>query len=587
MVQPALSLALSIFANKGAYALLLGSGLSSAAGIPTGWEISRDYARRASALVGDDTGDDPGTWFEARFGKPATYSNVLETFDPAQGGRSGLLRSYFEPTQQDREAGRKVPTAAHHAIAALVAKGYIRIVLTTNFDSLLEQALDAASVPYQVIASPDDADGARPFMLESCTIIKVNGDYRDTRSKNTDQELGDYDPRMERAITRVLDDFGLVVCGWSTESDAALVKLVQEHQSPLFATYWTHRRVPKGIAASLITARHAQLLKIEDADSFFRELEGHVTALERTVGKRTLDAASVFESVKRYVPEDRHRVQLEDLMIRLTRDLIAALPDHDYPSGIRPVAPNETKERLAVYEVAAERVLAAMVAGCYWGEEQHWRLWSNTVTQLATLPGEEHGSRSRPDKRLYPALLAMYSGGIAAVAAGRYDNLSAVLLKSQARLILAGNFTTGPAMLDVHLANVLHVQEEAALRSIDLRLRPLSYHLRDVLLPSFASLFIREEDYDRWFNLFEYLTMLVFARLHRERTGRGRLYAPRGKLVLRGFYGKHELSALVNLLLQEARAEGNAWGAVQAGLFPSVAEFEQLVVETEPWGDEL
>lgn len=244
MAQPALSLALSMFANKGAYALLLGSGLSSAAGIPTGWEISRDYVRQACNLVGEDPGDDPGTWFEARFGMVPTYSNVLEAFDPAQGGRSGLLRSYFEPTQEDREAGRKVPTEAHHAIAALASKGFVRVVLTTNFDPLLEQALDAAGVPHQVIASPDDADGARPFMLEACTVIKVNGDYRDTRTKNTDDELGAYDPRMERVVARALDDFGLVVCGWSTDSDTALVKLVREHQSRLFATYWTHRRAP-------------------------------------------------------------------------------------------------------------------------------------------------------------------------------------------------------------------------------------------------------------------------------------------------------------------------------------------------------
>jgi hypothetical protein len=34
-------------------------------------------------------------------------------------------------------------TAAHNAIAALVKVGWIKVVITTNFDRLIEQALDA------------------------------------------------------------------------------------------------------------------------------------------------------------------------------------------------------------------------------------------------------------------------------------------------------------------------------------------------------------------------------------------------------------------------------------------------------------
>jgi hypothetical protein len=39
-------LAFSVYESKGVYALLLGSGLSRAANIPTGWEITLDLIRR-------------------------------------------------------------------------------------------------------------------------------------------------------------------------------------------------------------------------------------------------------------------------------------------------------------------------------------------------------------------------------------------------------------------------------------------------------------------------------------------------------------------------------------------------------------
>jgi hypothetical protein len=43
-------LAVAIYHNKGAYALLLGSGLSRSAGIPTGWELTLDLIRQIAAV---------------------------------------------------------------------------------------------------------------------------------------------------------------------------------------------------------------------------------------------------------------------------------------------------------------------------------------------------------------------------------------------------------------------------------------------------------------------------------------------------------------------------------------------------------
>jgi hypothetical protein len=55
--------------------------------------------------------------------------------------RRAILHRYIEPDEQDREEGRKTPTKAHHAIAQLVRAGYVRVIVTTNFDRLMENAL--------------------------------------------------------------------------------------------------------------------------------------------------------------------------------------------------------------------------------------------------------------------------------------------------------------------------------------------------------------------------------------------------------------------------------------------------------------
>lgn len=45
-LPPEDALAFSLHHTKGEYALLLGSGLSSAAGIPTGWKITIELIRK-------------------------------------------------------------------------------------------------------------------------------------------------------------------------------------------------------------------------------------------------------------------------------------------------------------------------------------------------------------------------------------------------------------------------------------------------------------------------------------------------------------------------------------------------------------
>jgi len=57
-IEPELSLAFSVHSGPGTYAILLGSGVSRAAGVPTGWEVTLDLVRKLAELQGDAT-DDP------------------------------------------------------------------------------------------------------------------------------------------------------------------------------------------------------------------------------------------------------------------------------------------------------------------------------------------------------------------------------------------------------------------------------------------------------------------------------------------------------------------------------------------------
>jgi NAD-dependent SIR2 family protein deacetylase len=84
------------------------------------------------------------------------------------------LREYFDPPPA---AGGPIrPTEGHRALAALCVAGRVRVIMTTNFDRLLERALADAGVAPQVIATAEDLNGMTPLVHAAATVIKVNGD---------------------------------------------------------------------------------------------------------------------------------------------------------------------------------------------------------------------------------------------------------------------------------------------------------------------------------------------------------------------------------------------------------------------------
>jgi NAD-dependent SIR2 family protein deacetylase len=203
-VDPTLPLAFSVHSSPGVYAALLGSGVSRAAGIPTGWEVTLDLISKLAAMSGEaqEADADPAAWFRGTYGEEPDYSRVLNHLTATPADRQRLLQGYFEPTEEEREEGVKTPTDAHRAIAHLAAKGYMRVIITTNFDKLMERALEAEGVNPVVVSTPDAAEGAPPVQHARCTIVKVHGDYLDARIKNTPAELASYDPRMDALLDK-------------------------------------------------------------------------------------------------------------------------------------------------------------------------------------------------------------------------------------------------------------------------------------------------------------------------------------------------------------------------------------------------
>jgi len=60
-----IKLAITMYSSPGVYALLLGSGISRDAGIPTGWEIILDLIKQIAATEKEKP-KDPEKWYQKR-----------------------------------------------------------------------------------------------------------------------------------------------------------------------------------------------------------------------------------------------------------------------------------------------------------------------------------------------------------------------------------------------------------------------------------------------------------------------------------------------------------------------------------------
>ena len=426
MIDPGHSLAFSIQSNPGVYAVLIGSGVSRAAGIPTGWEVTLDLVQKLAAVHQEAPNPDPENWFAGKFGTEPDYSELLDQIAKTQAERQQLLRAYFEPTEEEREAGEKAPTAAHHAIAALAAEGFIKIVVTTNFDRLMEQALSAAGIEVTVLSTEDQIHGAPPLDHLEHLVVKVHGDYRDIRILNTTAELAQYPPGTNDLLDRIFNEYGLIVCGWSGEWDPALREALERASARRYTTYWTTRSPPSDDTGALIARRSAEVVEIADANSFFVKLKEDVEAIDQFSRPHPLSADIAVTKLKRYLPEPRYRIQLADLIEGSVQEIVESTSGEGFSPNEPEPSPASIVKRLKTYDAACSTLTVMAAAGGGWAETEHYSLWHRALEHVCPRT-QPQGYTDWLDLQRYPGTLLLYALGLGAVDRGRLEFLGSLL----------------------------------------------------------------------------------------------------------------------------------------------------------------
>jgi|GEM_PF-2459176 len=428
MLDAVSAIAFEMQSSKGVFALLLGSGVSYSSKIPTGWAITIDLVRKVAALSNEDCGEKPEAWYQNKFGKEPDYSDLLDRLGSTPALRQEIIRGYIEPSAAERERAEKLPTPAHRAIADLMAKGYVGVVLTTNFDRLLEQALADLGIHPTVIAAAEHVAGAKPLVHAGPTVIKLHGDYLDTRIKNTSSELKGYAPEMNELLDRVLDEFGLIICGWSADWDVALKAAISRTPSRRYPMYFTALSGPSTAAQDLIHLRAGHLVPISGADAFFDGLNQKVNAIEIMRMPHPASAQLAVALMKEYIPDPKHQIRLHDLVANEIIQTTEAILTSDFPT----TADVESDQTFVMQVKRYVSLLSTLMPMAYtaglWATEDQLGQWLDTIVGFAKRAHNlGTGYMHLQQLQAFPATLLLYSIGLGAVVRNRHAILGRLL----------------------------------------------------------------------------------------------------------------------------------------------------------------
>jgi NAD-dependent SIR2 family protein deacetylase len=280
----------------------LGAGASASAGVPTArdmiWEFKQQLyvtQRRVSPrTVADLSSPVVRARLQAHvdsggelppLGAPDEYAALFERVYPAEADRRAFLNA--------KTAGAR-PSYGHIALAVLMRAQQTRIVWTTNFDSLVADACakvydSTAALTSVTLDAPElgeDAISGEQWPVE----VKLHGDFRSRRLKNTGDELRSQDTRLRRLLVKSCQRFGLVVVGYSGRDESVMEALeeVLEQRDPLPAgLFWLHRgddpplpRVVGLLARLAESSVDAALVRIENFDEVLRDIVRLTDAIE-------------------------------------------------------------------------------------------------------------------------------------------------------------------------------------------------------------------------------------------------------------------------------------------------------------------
>ena len=194
--------------------ILAGAGVSVGSGIPLAARVVRSLQeahRRTNARLAALDPNGPGA-----------YAKAMEL------AFTGVTASSERRAFLDQLLSHHVPSECHHRIAQLTDAGYLRYVLTTNFDQFLETALFLNGSRAVHVHIYGETLSSKQRIPDALHIVKMHGDLLFEDLGNLEHEMdGRVDEIMTEALGDLLEGAALLTIGYGCQDQN--VRRLLEH----------------------------------------------------------------------------------------------------------------------------------------------------------------------------------------------------------------------------------------------------------------------------------------------------------------------------------------------------------------------
>jgi Tfp pilus assembly protein PilF len=305
---------------------ILGAGASVSSKIPTANELSETFLR---ALCREETGTDAN--YEAWLAGGGANIKGLDPKCPSRhypqiyeacfGDCADAGYAYLEDVMRD-----KTPSYGYAVLAWLLAETQHRIVITTNFDNLVADALATHTSTFPRIVGHTQLTEFVLPELRRPLIAKIHGDLG-FKPRNTPEEIASLDEEWQAALQKIFQRCTPIVIGYGG-NDQSLMALLQNLEDGVpDRIYWCQlegSRPSDEVQAFLAKRKGARLVRIPGFDELMILLEGQFQTGSAPMPK--LDSVLELRQAKRLADFRAQRNKLGEKLAKAAPESPQAAP---------------------------------------------------------------------------------------------------------------------------------------------------------------------------------------------------------------------------------------------------------------------
>lgn len=214
------------------FGFILGAGASVKSGIKSGSELARKWYEEIKEDLNEN---DFEKWNKD---KKINEENLAESYTKIFTKRFEIdFRAGYEELQ--RYMDKAEPSIGYSFLAQLLSKTSHKFIITTNFDTMVEDALFGLKEAKPLVLGHELLSKyINPTSPTRPTIIKIHRDFL-LDPYNTDKEVEQLDAQWKESLEPLLKEHSMIVIGYGGNDDSLMNYLTEiKDRKPI---YWCYR----------------------------------------------------------------------------------------------------------------------------------------------------------------------------------------------------------------------------------------------------------------------------------------------------------------------------------------------------------